>query len=536
MLLRGNEYSACIGEKEQLLTEGLNSRNGLQFQYRDRKDVGMPRRISPLELFHPDGFTKSSFVIGSNCPAVLLPKSRGGIDEHVDLFLLAPSVEECRTSGWFEQAVERLAQRLTPDGFAYVVVPLRWRRRITTLLRYQGLTLDTSLVHIPDLESSRYLVPLDVKPARYALSRLIPGFSWRRDLAKIGFRLRGGKEILRRLLPSIGIVARRPGTRPLFSWLFELQSDVQRAGSVVISLGWRRQNSQVVLHCFSDRDMEPLAVAKIALTTTSTVNLEHEAEALTRLGVSARIAGAQVPQIKELKQIDGNAVLLETVVHGKLLADLFARRPDSLLRHIEHLAAWLERWNQSTITTKPLDSVQLARDILAPAALLAPLLENGKEYQDWLIERCAKLAGIPVPLVATHNDLTMYNVLLDGHGQLGVVDWDKGREEGLPLVDFFYALTDAVAATQGYVDRPRAFEACFAPAGRYAHVAGPLLKRLIKVIGIPVEVADLCFHACWLHHAANEHHSSVPSDSRPFLQILQYLALYRPSINRLISE
>jgi hypothetical protein len=496
----------------------------------------MQRRISPLELFHPDGFAKRSFVIGSNCPAILLPESRGGIDEDVDLFLLAPSADECRKGGWLEQAVELLAGTLAADGFAYVHVPHRWRRRITTLLRYHNLTVDTPVVHIPDLRSSRYLVPLDVQPARYALSRLIPGSSWKRDLAKIGVRLPGGRELLRWVLPSIGFVTRHLGDRPLFSWLFQLLGDCHRPGSVAVSLGWRGQTSQAVLHCFFGRDMEPSAVAKVALTAASPVDLVHEAEALTRLGASARIAGAQVPQLKGLKQIDGTTVLLETTVRGDLLADLFPRKPDSLVGHIEKLTAWLERWNRSTITTKPFDSVQLGRDILAPVALLAPLLEKGKEYQDWLTERCSKLAGMPVPLVATHNDLTMYNVLLDGHGQLGVVDWDKGCDEGFPLVDFFYALTDAVAATQGYVDRLKAFQSCFAAPGKYAHVAGCLLRRLVDVIGIPVEVAELCFHACWLHHAANEHHSSVPSDSRPFLQILQYLALHRPPISRLISE
>ena len=44
--------------------------------------------------------------------------------------------------------------------------------------------------------------------------------------------------------------------------------------------------------------------------------------------------------------------------------------------------------------------------------------------------------------------------------------------------------------------------------------------------GVPDEVAELCFHACWLHHATNEHRSGRRSGSRPFFGIIQRLALH----------
>jgi hypothetical protein len=56
---------------------------------------------------------------------------------------------------------------------------------------------------------------------------------------------------------------------------------------------------------------------------------------------------------------------------------------------------------------------------------------------------------------------------------------------------------------------------------------GRLLRRFRHAVEIPDAIADLCFHACWLHHAVNEHHSSGSSAPRPFFKIMQWLVLHR---------
>jgi hypothetical protein len=492
--------------------------------------LSVPTSLSPLELLHPDGVSKGSLVLGSNCPAILIPKDCTPRCEPPDLVLLGPSAEECRTNGWLEQAVGLVAQQLSSDGLAYLLIPSRWRRRVASLLQHHGLALDKLIVHFPDLESSRYLVPLDANVTSYALSKLIPGYSWRRSLAKVGSRLPAGKRLLGSALPSVGLAARRPGARPLFRWLFKLQTGCQ-AGHVVVRFGWRGQSSPALLYYFSINGQEPSTVAKIALTSTSGTRLIREAEALRRLGANAQTAGVRVPGLILTRQNDGNTVLLETFVEGHLLSYTLGKSTDSLPERMEELTGWIGRWNRLTRSAKPLDYERLNREVVKPASFLAPLLEKGREYQDWLSELSARMVGVPIPFVATHNDLTMYNILLDEHGQLGVVDWEAGREEGLPLVDFFYMLTDAVAAARWYVDRVEAFDACFAPGGTFVDIVARLLRHLVHAIEIPTEVIDLCFHACWLHHAVNEHHVSKPSDTRPFLQIVQLLALHRPRIN-----
>jgi thiamine kinase-like enzyme len=123
--------------------------------------------------------------------------------------------------------------------------------------------------------------------------------------------------------------------------------------------------------------------------------------------------------------------------------------------------------------------------------------------------------GKPVKLVAAHNDLTTANVLVGRDGRLAVVDWDTAAPRALPLTDLFYALADAEAATRRFADRVAAFFAAPTQEARFR-----------AALGIDDALADLCFHACWLRHAANE--SLRPElKARPFLEIVRAIAAQR---------
>ena len=131
---------------------------------------------------------------------------------------------------------------------------------------------------------------------------------------------------------------------------------------------------------------------------------------------------------------------------------------------LARVAPWLERWNAATAVPGTVDEVLLERELLRPAAALAPLLPEGDRYEAWLRQRAERWDGSPIPLVAAHHDLTMTNVLLTPSGGIGVVDWASARERSLPLVDLAYAMADATAAATGYLDRAAAFAGADAPS------------------------------------------------------------------------
>ena len=490
-------------------------------------EAALPRLLSLLELFHPDGAAQRTLVIGGNCPEILLPLHYDNdTTEDADLIILAPTTAECHATGWLQGAVHSVSQRLAVDGVAYAIAPPWTRLRIRTLLHACDLSIDQSILHLPDQDSSRYLIPLSPTPARYAVSKLLSLTFHKRLLAAVGLCLIRSSKLFQSSLPSAGLLVRRPGARPTFEWLFRLNSGAN--GSVLITTSSRGKEGSVVIHCFPGTAEKPAAVAKLTLKPAG--SLIGEAATHRRLGPSACAAGAEVSRILSLASFNGHPVLLQTPLCGQSIGALLASRPNRLVGILQRLVLWLEAWNRYTRTTMPLDIELLRREILAPAALLAAQLETGDQYQEWLKTTCGALAGVTIPSVTTHNDLTMWNLFLGKQAQLGVVDWESARENDLPFVDFFYAVADAVAIARGFDERSKTFEACFVAGGAYERIVGQLLVRLRRVVNVPDAIVELCFHACWLHHAANEFRAVKPSDPRPFLKIVQWLALNRPRV------
>jgi hypothetical protein len=485
-------------------------------------DMGVSR-MSPLELLHPDGCVRSALVIGSNCPPALLPNLVASKSGDVDLLVVAPAEDEYRTAGWLAQAASALKQRLAADGVGYLLLPPRQRLSIIRLLRQNGLVIGRSMAHIPDWSSSRHLIPLDAIAGRFAMARLIPMRAWRRRLALAALYTAAGRALLAAALPSVGVIIRHGGARPLCEWLTHFGQRLPITDAI-INTSRRGSRETSVVYRFSQSGAQ---VAKLALSDTNTGAIIAEAALLARAGGTARRAGVQVPLPIQLDSVANRPVVIQSAVGGRPAALILAAAPGQLFVIIERLVQWLGQWNRLTSVARPLDQGLLQREILDPAAMLAPLIPEGDAYYRWLQLRCEAVVGVQTPLVASHNDLTMWNVLVGEYTMLGVVDWESARLEGLPLGDFFYAVADAVAATDGYANRLASFELCRLP-DYAAHVATLQLK-LCRMLHVTDAVAEICFHACWLHHAANEQRLRPPGEQRPFLQIIQRVSAERLS-------
>jgi Phosphotransferase enzyme family len=472
-----------------------------------------------LELLLPAGRAETALVLGSACPPRLRPTAaqhEGGL---VDLAVLAPTEAECEQDDWLEEAAATCAERLTPDGLAYALLPRRWRAKAGARLKAAGLVVESPTLHLPDAEVSEHLIPLEPAPAGHALSSIVPVVSWKRAAIRALLSL-GGRGVALSRFESVAVVARREEGRPLFDWLPVPGVPAGTKRSVVVSAAWRGDGASVVLHPFGPGASPPI-VAKLALGAQAAP--AAEGSRLACLGPAAAKAGAVVPRPLAPARLNGAPVLVETRVDGRILAPLLGRRPAGLWRRLTRLCDWLDAWQQLTATPTRFTQRELEREVLGPGRALAPHLIRGEEYVAALEARCATAAAAPAPLVASHNDLTMWNVLVDGRGQLGIVDWEVAEEATLPLKDFFYAVVDAVAATDHYADRPGAARACFDPDGEHASRVAELQASLARSIAAAPEIVGLAFHACWLSHAANELEKVGSSDPAPFREIVQWL-------------
>src|SRR5438128_7942448 len=423
-------------------------------------------RLSPLEVLHPDGLAERVRVLGGGCPETLAPARQAGAGERSDLIVVAPTPAEL-TRGWLENAARSVSGSLDGDGVAYLLVPRTRRLYARRMLSRHGLAVETAFAHLPDWRTTRYLLPLASGPASYALSSLIPVRTWRRRLAVAALTSPGGAALVAYALAAAGIVMRPPGARPLFEWLFELD-DTQSSGlPAALMAGGHADGGSGVLHRFSGDGRQPTAVAKLRFFADPGQGPVAEAELLERIAAGAREVDASVPEPLVVEAGDGRSLLLEAPVKGRSVAVILGEGPHRLSEVHERIAGWLEGWNRSTAAAQTLNEPRLAEDVIAPARLLAPLLPGGQEYLSWLTARSTELDGTAIPLVGTHNDLTMSNLFLTESGVLGIVDWEAARENGLPLVDFLYAAADAAAAVERYDDRLQAFAGCFSDQGRY---------------------------------------------------------------------
>jgi len=472
--------------------------------------------LTPSELILPRGVSRRTAVVGGACPARLRPATVEQ-DGTVDFAILAPTQEELRDDEWLQTSAATLMSRLEPDGVLYALVPPGARLRARKALQAVGAEAIRSVVHHPDWNRSHILLLLEPSPARYAVRRLMGLRPMKAALANLALQLPWAIRVVRGRHPGVALAAQRRGARPLGAWLAQAQAGSMPAGLVITSK-WRGEHGTAVV--FAIDDQKRLAgIAKLAFDRARGKDRAHrEYAALLRFGPGARASGAEVPEAQAVEAAPGT-ILLEQPIDGRQIAALLGWRQESVPSIIARITDWLVRWNRNTLSTRIADRGWLEEQLLQPAAALPSLRERG-DYLAWLQQQCARFAGQSVPVVAAHNDLTMSNLLLTAEGELGVLDWEAASEQ-LPLADLFYTVVDAAAAQNQYRDRLDGFRHCFEVGGRWSQLVNDAEGRIGVVTCTGPEIAALCFHACWLQHAAAEAAKRLPDEPRPFLNIVE---------------
>lgn len=473
-----------------------------------------------LSALHPLGAARHVLGIGGRAGAWTASTLKSDAKLAADVVVLAPSVAQCISRGWLAGATRLAFEALSTDGILHAVVPWFGRAYATRLLHQQGLETAPAISHFRMSGNTACHVPVQRQPLLYAFESLpIRRARLYRPLLRALLAFACGPKILAALLPATAISAFRAGGSPPFSWLLGA-----RSGAVaVVASGWHSSSATLVFG-FLPGATEPAVVAKTyELGAANKVN--DEVARIADLGAAVLEAGASVPVVMGRRDLGSTASVVETVVSGRPVALLLRRHPRLLAPFIDELAGWLERWNRLTLTTARLSPARREAEILLPAEVLRDELSRGADYLDWIACSSRRFVGAMLPLAASHNDLTMSNVLRDSVGRLGVIDWDGAQPDGFPLVDFWYGACDAVSAVGGHADRALAFADCFVEGGRFRPMMMRCEARLRQAFGGADEWINLCFHAVWLQHAMNERQRGRSGASRPFLSIVQTLAL-----------
>jgi hypothetical protein len=473
-----------------------------------------------LELFHPSGSAPAVTILGAACPSYLYDATMAPDAPAVaDAVVLAPDAGQCRTRGWLECAVETVARTLRSNGVAYVMVPRPWRRSAVQLLVSRGLFIESTYIHLAQGARTHYFVPCDPLIVR----RLLPALSAPRRsvlVANLVWSVPGAAAVARRGWPITGMLFRRPGARPALEWVAAVKSRVSCAKRAVIRCRSVGSSTHAVISMFGDHN-ELAAVLKVPLTEAAIAERQREAVMASRLREAASRAGAVVP-VANYRHERRPFLHLEPM-RGIPAAHVLQSSPERLVDIVHDVGRWLERWHALTARPGRATASRLASEILEPARAIVHQLSGGARYLQWLEARCALLEGAHLPFVASHNDLTMSNVLVTDAGIPAVLDWEGAREDGLPLVDLFYSAAAACRAARARGDVVPALIEAFDGATALGRDVAAIAAATAKGLGLSLEMVELLKHTAAVQHAADEQRRSK-SHSRPFLQLVGWLA------------
>jgi hypothetical protein len=466
-----------------------------------------------LALVAPEG-ARTALLIEGHSTAVIGSSYAGA--GSADLVVVRAAGLYALRPAWRRRVAKQVHEQLAPDGVAYVLLRGPSRALMRRTVRRRGLRSVGALLHLPRARRTQLVVPLTGSEGARFRTNAPASFSWRRRALGCALRLRPVRVALTLLLPDVGLIIRRPGARSCFSWLYEAAGAPHAASLPTIAVSWRGLEAGATVIGWSPVAVEGMVVGKVALDSNDRLPAEHAA--LVELGAAAREAGAMVPRPHGLRRVGPWRALIESHVPGRPADSLLRRDPRRTLPLLIEITRWLARWHLATVSVEPLDETRVTALLLRPLATLDGLLEE-ESYRSRVSALAARIQGRPAPVVAAHNDLTMSNVVWSNRHGLGVIDWASAAADGLPLMDFFYAVVDAVYAAHGG-SRLGAFEACFERNGRYHSPVKRLCGQLARAVAVDPDLAAAAFHACVLHHAVNEQRAD-PAQAGPFLQLVR---------------
>jgi hypothetical protein len=467
-------------------------------------------RVGPqslLDLWHPTGAPLRRLAVGRN--GRIQPTSDSLVD--VDIAVVAPGAEEV-SRRWLEHAIYNVSGRLAPDAVLWLILPVRWRRHAERLLNRAGLVLVGTALTLPQWPETTHLIPLSPAALHDAVRRdleLPPAVA---GVLVALAHVRPARWLVRRRARGCALIAAPRASVQPFRWLSEV--DGVPLGTATAALGPRRDSRVAVMRRLPEQGGRPDLIVKVALDAGGEDRLAREREALEILAPDARRAGAAVPR---LCRTEAPWLLVTAALAGRPASSVLAGKPAELEDIFGGLAAWLGSWAEVTASTIPAERKLLVRLLSARAESVAQSGLPVAEYVEALTALTERIESESLILTAAHNDLTMSNVLVR-RGGCGVVDWESAVAASPPLVDLWYALADAVARACR-VTHAKAVEALVRGRAPAPSALAGLPAHHARALGMSAEQAMLSFHACWLHHAANERARGVAHG--PFLAVVR---------------
>jgi L-malate glycosyltransferase len=312
------------------------------------------------------------------------------------------------------------------------------------------------------------------------------------------------------LLAPIYVVGRPPGA------VARDEVDLPDGRMLLLTAGHRSINKAVGL-VFEQGAEKPAVAVKFARVAEAEAGLEHEAEALRRLGLE-RPELAGVPRLRGHGRRAGRLALVEEAVEGKPMLQVLTRENfaelaypvTDLLVELAHGgggAGWRER-----LVERPLAEFErqfgAALGPEAVAAARRQLAELGE-----------------VPAAVEHRDCSPWNILLGPQGDPVLLDWESAEPDGLAGPDLVYFLANCAFVLEGAIEKGEtraAYARLLDPSAPTGRIAAEAFASYSAAVGIdPADLARLRL-LCWIVHSYSDYrHLELEAGGEPSAETLR---------------
>jgi aminoglycoside phosphotransferase len=301
-----------------------------------------------------------------------------------------------------------------------------------------------------------------------------------------------------------------------------------------------RASSHVVFLLVPVGSTEPVLVAKLPRLSGASASIEREVANLRACHALKPGGFDSIPRVVAFEEYLGRPILVETALVGPPIDPATIRR--DLDRCCQAVSAWLIDLQQPRPGTKQSALDWYEGVVEEPLERLRSLVPwSGEELR--LLERTqelvAPLGALELPLVFEHGDLSHPNVMSQGNGGVGVVDWELAVPQGLPTYDLFFFLTYAAFALQN-ARTNNEYVAAFHTAffGRSAW-AQPYIVDYAEQLRLPQLALIPLFVLCWARYMASllmrlesstAPQASLGTNTLEWLRTNRYYALWRHTL------
>jgi aminoglycoside phosphotransferase len=234
-----------------------------------------------------------------------------------------------------------------------------------------------------------------------------------------------------------------------------LEELLKRIGARTICIAASKDpNAKVTLLLFRRGDARPTYVAKVPTTDEAAGRVEAETIRLRQLQDRdlGRLSDS-VPRVVDVLEHRGRPVLLTTALGGRPMTTSYhawrhTARPQAVAADFRAAGAWLAGFQQQTASP----AVPLTALLKGVAGALQHRFAADPELAGDLAELAdvqSRLDGHWSPRSVVHGDFWLGNLLIDGTGISGVVDWELAHVADVAVHDLVrFALTYSL-----YLDR-----------------------------------------------------------------------------------